>query len=395
MNILYLAHRIPYPPNKGDKIRSYHQIRHLARNHNVYIACFVDDPDDFQHADHLKEICKDVRVVPLRRWVGQARSIWSLISGKSISVGYYGSSGMRSAISSLLEQVKIDLAFIFSSTMAQFIFNRKGLKKVMDFVDVDSEKWRQYAELARFPMSAIYRMEAGRLKFYEMNVARRVDCSFFVTEAERDLFATFSEGCRLEVVHNGVDSNYFRRSEATALNGTPPYGVFVGAMDYFPNIDAVGYFANEILPKIWEELPEFEFEIVGRNPPDDVTRLAAKDRRIRVHGTVPDVRPYLERATVSVAPLRIARGVQNKVLEAMAMGVPVVATRDAFEGIRATPDRDLIVVDDPAEMASAVVRIARDSALRIDLSQSGRALVEKEYGWGGQMEYLEAILAGV
>lgn len=396
MNLLYLAHRIPFPPNKGDKIRSFHQVKYLSRKHRIHLACFVDDPQEMKHVESLKEYCADVRAVPLGGAAARIRSVLALAGETPLSVAYYSSKAMRYHVRSILESVPIETALIFSSTMAQFILEAKGIRKVMDFVDVDSEKWLQYSSRFGFPKANLYRLEGRRLARYEERVARSVDLSVFVTEEEKNLFGERFPGARLQAVHNGVDLEYFRAGDPPyADNGAPPKLVFVGAMDYFPNAEAVQYFAAEILPLIRREVPEVEFEVVGRNPSSSVQDLAKRDPKIHVRGTVPDVRPFLASATISVAPLRIARGVQNKVLEAMAMGVPVVATREAFEGILATPGRDLVVTNQPEEFAAETVRLIRDPTARERLGSSGKALVEGRYGWEASIASLERAIAGL
>jgi len=396
VNLLYLAHRIPFPPNKGDKIRSFHQVKYLSRNHRIHLACFVDDPQDINHVESLKEYCADVRAVPLGSAAARLRSVLALAGEMPLSVAYYSSHAMRSHVRSILRSVPIDAALIFSSSMAQFILEAKGIRKVMDFVDVDSEKWLQYSNRFGFPKANLYRLEGRRLARYEERVARSVDLSVFVTEEEKKLFGDRFHGTRLQAIHNGVDLEYFSAGKASyADNGVPPKLVFVGAMDYFPNVEAVQYFASEILPSIRREVPEVEFEIVGRNPASPVQDLKNRDPKIHVRGTVPDVRPFLASATLSVAPLRIARGVQNKVLEAMAMGVPVVATQEAFEGILATPGRDLVVTTRPEEFAAETVRLLRDPIARERLGRSGKALIEARYGWEDSIATLERAIASI
>jgi sugar transferase (PEP-CTERM/EpsH1 system associated) len=347
-----------------------------------------------KHVESLKEYCADVRAVPLGGAAARLRSVLALAGETPLSVAYYSSKAMRSHVRSILESVPIDAALIFSSSMAQFVLEAKGIRKVMDFVDVDSEKWLQYSSRFGFPKANLYRLEGRRLARYEERVARSVDLSVFVTEEEKNLFGERLPGARLQAVHNGVDLEYFRAGERPhADNGAPPKLVFVGAMDYFPNVEAVQYFVSEILPLIRREVPEVEFEVVGRNPSSAIHDLGKRDPKIHVRGTVPDVRPFLASATLSVAPLRIARGVQNKVLEAM--GVPVVASQEAFEGILAIPGRDLVVATRPEEFAAETVRLIRDPIARERLGRSGKALIEGRYGWEASIASLERAIASL
>ena len=235
----------------------------------------------------------------------------------------------------------------------------------MDFVDVDSDKWGQYSKHARFPMSWVYALEGRRLADYERKVAETFDHSIFVTEAEAKIFRNKNLHIKnITAISNGVDLDYFSpafsqrqatRNQQLASSIQPPETinqqpviVFTGVMNYFANVDGVVWFTKEILPLIKKEIPEIRFYIVGSNPTKEVLSLAL-DSSVTVTGYVPDTREYLKMATVVAAPLRIARGIQNKVLEAMAMGIPVVATPQAFEGIEAEPGRDLILGEDVRE----------------------------------------------
>jgi sugar transferase (PEP-CTERM/EpsH1 system associated) len=258
-----------------------------------------------KHVESLKGYCADVRAVPLGTAAACVRSVLALAGETPLSVAYYSSKAMRTHVRSILESVPIDAALIFSSTMAQFVLEAKGIRKVMDFVDVDSEKWLQYSSRFGFPKANLYRLEGKRLARYEERVARSVDLSVFVTEEEKCLFGDRFPGALLQAIHNGVDLEYFRAVERPhADNGAPPKLVFDGAMDYFPNAEAVHYFATEILPSIRRAIPEVEFEVVGRNPSSAVQDLGKRDPKIHV-------RPFLASATLSVAPLRIARGVHR------------------------------------------------------------------------------------
>jgi sugar transferase (PEP-CTERM/EpsH1 system associated) len=279
----------------------------------------------------------------------------------------------------------------------------------MDFVDVDSDKWAQYAKYTSFPKSWVYRLEGARLAAYEGAVAKAFDHSIFVTKIEEEVFKAKNPNIQnVSVVQNGVDLDYFSPSclhqESTSDQGLStmdhrpttidhrPVIVFTGAMDYYANIDGVVWFTKEILPLIKKEIPVIQFYIVGSNPTKEVLSLPSNNG-VTVTGYVPDTREYLRRATVAVVPLRIARGIQNKILEAMAMGIPVVATPRAFEGIEANPDRDLILGEDVEKIAEGIIKLIKEVSLRKSLSGSGRAVIEKNYCWTKNLEKLNSILA--
>jgi len=396
MRILFLAHRIPYPPNKGDKIRSFNEIKHLSENHSISLMCLADEVGDLSYETDLKKYCEKVEVVLLNKSYAKLKSLTYLPSGKPLSLAYFYSKALQLKIDRELIQGHYDLLFVFSSTMAQYVLSVPHIPKVMDFVDVDSEKWLQYARYSSFPLSALYRSEGTRLRNYEKLVARQFQHSIFVSESEAHLFkskggfeAHTSQDCSISVIPNGVDHVYFQpRPESYEENSI----VFTGAMDYLANVDGVLYFRKEILPRIRREIPEARFYIVGRNPHKKVQRLAREDKNIVVTGFVKDIRPYISRAAVFVAPLRIARGIQNKVLEAMAMGVPVVASSMAFDGLRAVPEESLFVRDDPEGFADQVIRLIKDPLLRKKVSLCARKTIETQYDWTQSMNRLEEIL---
>ncbi len=433
MKILYIAHRIPYPPNKGDKIRSFNEIKYLSTNHEIHLACLADDPKDLIHEDELKKYCKTVKVVLINPKIAKLKTIIYLFTKKPLSVPYFYSTKLQRTVDQLLSTNSFDVIFCFSSPMAEYVFKSKlpvsGFSKldntsnqqpatgnqqqatsnqqpatriIMDFVDVDSDKWTQYARYAGWPLSWIYRSESRRLAQYERKVAKSFDHSIFVTAAEKRIFKNKNPHIKnIIVIPNGVDLEYFspqfnQKPETSnyqpATRNKQPVLLFTGAMDYFANVDGVVWFTKEILPLIKREIPEAKLFIVGSNPTREV--LSLNDHNgVVVTGFVKDIRPFYEIADVSIIPLSLARGIQNKVLEAMAMKVPVVATSRAFEGINAAPHRDLLVEDEPGAFAQAVVRLLRDSSVRNELRNNARRVIEANYSWPRNLAKLNEIIA--
>ena len=390
MNILYLAHRIPFPPNKGDKIRSYHQIQYLSKHHTVYLACLADDPQDARYVEELKRYCRVVEI----SYRSSLKHFWhigrALFCGQALSVGAFYSRELQQKVKTILQSVKIDHIIVFSSPMAEYVRHVKEIPKLMDFVDVDSEKWRTYASYQKFPFSLLYQLEAKRLGRYEEEIAREFEQSVFISDQEVQLFRERVKDRPITVVSNGVDLNYFHSKGKTEALGQDPVLVFTAAMDYFPNIDAAQFFCRHIFPRIRETYPEIRFDIVGRKPSHAVLKLA-RPGRINVTGTVTDVRPYMSNASVAVVPLRIARGVQNKILEAMATGLPVVGTANAFQGIAVGANDGIRVADDPKQFADEVVRLLNDQELQFLCGSQARKFVEKRCSWedcGAQLEQL-------
>lgn len=391
MKILFLAHRTPYPPDKGDKIRSFHILSQLARRHSVSLMYWVDDPKDLVHSTALRKICSGtVTPVPLHRGRATARALWSLTKGCSLSAGYYRSSAFRRLVQARVKEESPDLIYVFSSAMAQYAEPFEKLARVVDYVDVDSEKWLQLAQYAPLPVAQAYRLEHKRLARFEIDVSQWADCSIFVSESEARLFAHIGGQGAIVTVPNGVTFDFLRlplcekaapvNQHAARSPRREMHLLFVGTMSYFPNVDAVLYFAREVLPRIRSVFPEIVFDVVGRAPSRAVRNLEAMDG-IRIHGEVHDLQPYLARADVSVAPLRISRGVPNKILEAMAVGIPVVATSEAIKGIGARDGEDLLLGDTPETFSQQVIRLLSDGELRVRITKRARQSVQERYNW--------------
>lgn len=387
MKILYVCHRIPYPPDKGDKIRAYHHIAHLARTHQVHLACLADLRADMEHAGPLEAICASVDVVYRAPLTAKLSALAALPTSRSLSVAAFDSSELRKRIERRVREVSPDIAVGYSAAMAQYIDRVSGVPRVFDFVDADSEKLREYARLRPFPESALYGLEADRLARYEAEMASKFDLSLFISEAEAEIVRRRAPGGTYSTIQNGVDLDVFRPRSDGAPAGDPVV-VFTGVMGYFPNADAVAFFAQEILPRVRAQIPGTRFEIVGRDPSSAVRRLASLPG-VTVTGGVPDVRPYLGHASLAVAPFRIARGVQNKVLEAMASGLPVVGTQLAFQGLTARDADGVRVADSADAFAGEVIGLLRNPELRTELGQRGRRYVEQNHRWevvGAQLE---------
>lgn len=400
MKILYIAHRIPYPPNKGDKIRAFHEVRALAERAEVFLCALVDDPEDWQHQAALRELCAHVSLVALNPRFKKVLALRGLFTGKPMSVVYFHENKLQQAVDNLLAEHVFDAIICFSGTSAEYIFQSKQAaaclttqasrpRLIMDFCDVDSLKWREYAQRTSFPLSLIYRAEGFLLARYEEKVAQCFDHSVLITDNERQLFAhhVFNTE-KITVIGNGVNLDYFNPESypktSDTADGAPPELLFVGAMDYHANVDGVCWFAEAVWPSILEKYPEAVFTIVGRNPTQEVLALRGQ-RNIQVTGSVPDVRPYYHRATIVVVPLRIARGIQNKVLEAMAMAKPVLVSRAAFTGLTAQPEHDLLVADSAEGFLQCTSRLLENPKFKDQLANESRKCVEARYAWAQAM----------
>ncbi len=394
-DLLFLCHRIPYPPNKGDKIRAWHMLQHLARRYRVHLGCLADDPADLEHLPMLRGLCASVacpRIDPGRQ---RLRALTRLRPGRPLTLDYFHHAGLQQWVRQTLSGSPRAGLFVFSSAMAQYVLGHEASgPAILDMVDVDSEKWASYAARSRLPMRPVWAREGRTLLAYERRIAARFDHTLFVSEDECRRFVELAPESRDRAgwVENGVDLVYFSAARA----GADPYGgarraiVFTATMDYRPNVDAAHFFAHKVMPLLRARHPDAAFHIVGANPTAAVRALVALPG-IRVTGAVPDMRPYLAHAALAVAPLRIARGIQNKVLEAMAMGRPVLVSPQALEGLRAQPGRDLLVADAPDAMAARAGEIL-DGA-HAGLGLAARAAVERCYPWEVTLRGLDRLLA--
>ena len=386
--LLFLCHRIPFPPNKGDKIRAFHLLEHLSRHFDIYLASFVDDPDDWSGAPELKKYCRETCLQPLNPAQAKLRSLFGLLSGEALSLPYYKNAALQQWVKNTCKTHNIRHALVYSSTMAQFVPENAVhfQRKVIDFVDVDSDKWRQYAEKKTWPMSWLYNREARLLLKCEQELAARFDANLFVSSTEADLFRQLSPQTsnKTGFYNNGVDSQYFdpQSTVGPAIENPFPADcqalVFTGAMDYWPNVDAVVWFADTVLPELRKRHPTLVFYIVGGKPAANVQHLARLPGVV-VTGRVPDVRPYLKFALAAVAPMRVARGIQNKVLEGMAMALPVLVSQKGLEGIEAQHGEHILLADSVEEYLRGVSEIL--SGHHAALGARARALVQQEFNW--------------
>jgi len=390
--LIFLAHRIPFPPDRGDRIRSFHILRYLAQRRPVHLLGFVDDEEDRKAAKELLPMLASLHIEVRGKSMLRA-GLEALMLGEPVSVAAFGSRRIMRMVDQLLAERPIDTIFAYSGQMAQFVpDDRGGRRFIMDFVDVDSEKFAAYGSVERGPMGWVHRREGRLLADYENSVGRWADVSLFVSEAEA---ALFRQRAGLAISHvralnNGIDTGFFDPSGFPRLEGAEPMLVFTGQMDYRPNVDAADYFARRTFPAIRAKHPNTLFAIVGRDPTPAVRDLA-KLKNVIVTGSVPDVRPWLAAATVVVAPLDIARGIQNKVLEAMAMERPVVASPAAFEGIDAVPGEHLIVAQG-YDMANAVSHLLIHPEEGETMGRAARRHMIARYDWDSQLATLDTVL---
>jgi len=391
--LLFLAHRIPYPPNKGDKIRAWHILKHLTGRYRVRLGCLVDDPHDRHYVRELERHCVEVMAVEVSPGRQRLRAITGFRPGRPLSNAYFHAPALAKWVKATVARNNIREAFVFSSPMMAYVPPKLGLRTVLDMVDVDSEKWRDMAERARPPLRWIYAREARTLLEFERRMAAEAAQTLFGSEPEAALFVERAPEAaqRTNWMVNGIDADYFSsaRGFARPYSNMRPVIAFTGDMGYWPNVDAVLWFAREVLPRLIARKPKPRFAIVGAHPTDAVRALAGPD--ILVTGRVEDVRPYLAHAAVVVAPLQLARGIQNKVLEGMAMGKVVVATSSAEQGLNVRESGAVLIADDADTMAR---RVAEALDGKHDaVAETARRTAETRFGWEGTLARLDGLLA--
>ncbi len=396
--LLYLCHRIPFPPNKGDKITTFNILKFLNKHYEVYLGCFIDDPNDKQYTEKVAKLCKQCFFVDLNPTLAKLKGLTAFGRGEPITLPYYRSSKMQNWVNKTISDAGISKAFIYSACMAQYGLTKetKHLYKVMQFADIDSDKWLQYANSSTGVMSKVYRREYRTLEEYEKYVANNFSISCFISETETSLFRNMiSERIhsKIQTLSNGIDSDYFSPLAQSTLAEPFPlkkdnYIVFTGAMDYKPNIETVTWFTKNIWTEVVKQCPEARFYIVGSSPPKQVMALE-KYPGVIVTGRVEDVRPYLSYAKAAVAPMRMARGIQNKILEAMAMEKPVMTSNRGIEGLENYPKESLYVTDSEESMMRWIID-------KLDSPQhnavDSRKWLEQNYSWDAKLSPLLSYL---
>jgi len=390
---LILTHRVPMPPNRGDRIRTCNFLRHIAKRADVWLGCLADEPVSDDTWQTLRSICRRVAIVPVDPKLRWLRAGASFLNGRTISEGAFSSSRLKHIVAEWTTQTQFDSALCSSSALAPYlqIPQLDRTPRHVDLIDVDSEKWFDYAKASGFLKRSIFQLEGKRLRRLESELSNWTNGITVVSEPEASIYRSFRSGGAVQTISNGVDVDFFSPDTSTPNASSQRGCVFVGALDYKPNIDGIIWFTRNVWPEINRQRPDQFLRIVGREPVPEIQKLN-RIAGVDVVGTVPDVRPYLSQAAVAVVPLHIARGVQNKVLEALAMAKAVVASPDPLVGLRVEDGVQLFKAVEAEQWISRVTRLLDDAELRHEVGIAGQAYVTAHHRWEQCLEPLMRFL---
>ena len=390
MNILYVCHRFPYPPKRGGKIRPFNMVRHLSSNgHQVTVCSLARSEAEAEEGRGIAPHCAGFEMGMVSNPVQVLRMVARLPSLTPSSMGFFYCPDLQQKVNQLLSSRKWDLIFVHCSSVAQYVAHVRDVPKILDYGDMDSQKWLKYANYKPWPLSWGYRLEGLKMLAAEKRLARSFDMGTATTRAEWETLESYGTGLVSDWFPNGVDAQFFCPDETVSYDRDTIS--FIGRMDYYPNQECMFRFCRDVWPRLKAVRPSLKLLIVGADPSPAVWKLAELDG-VTVTGSVPDVRPHVRASALMVAPLNIARGTQNKILEAMAMGVPVVTSRVAAGGVDAESEKHFLVAETPDDYARQILRVCSDDDERRRLADAGRARMLSNHAWPRSMDRLDKII---
>lgn len=389
MRILFITARLLYPVNRGDKVRPFNFARVLSQKHTLHLLSFIQSKTEIQHVEALKKWFDFVDTVYLPAWKSYLNMAINVLSGKPLQVSYFKSNQFQKKIDQILRKNEFDMVYIFHLRMAQYFLKRNDVYRGLDLCDSVSFFMGRLVKYAKWYMKPIYAYEISNVKRYERDLMKYFDEYWIISEEDRAQLEGGSFFENVYIVRNGVDMDYFNRNQWTTDNRQQNAIIFVGYMG-IESVDAIFYFYEQILPVVRKEAPDLKFYIIGANPPDKVNALA-RDKNIIVTGYVEDLRDWYRKASVAIAPMRFVAGMQNKILEAMAMSLPVVTTFYGNEGINAREGETIFVEDEPDRFAQRILQLLKDDNLRRELGNRARRFVQQNYRWNLVLNRIEEI----
>lgn len=388
MKILFLCHRFPFPPNRGGKIRPFHMIKYLANEHEVFVCTLARSAAEAEEGQELRRHCAQVEFARVSEPWQTLRMIARLPTQTPSSMGFFYSGQLATRIQELQRQHRFDCIIVHCSSVAQYVSGVRNAAKLLDFGDMDSQKWLEYSGYKSFPVSLGYWWEGKKLELEERRLAQRFDLCTTTTRFELATLNELAPSAGSDWFPNGVDHEFFRPSGEEYDRDLIS---FVGRMDYYPNQECMLRFCADVLPRIQAQRPNARLLIIGADPSPAVVKLGHR-QGVTVTGSVPDVRDFVRRSAIMAAPLAIARGTQNKILEAMAMGVPVVTSTIAANGVDAIKNEHLLVSDGAEDCAQSILKIMGDLGYRRQLASAALARVKSHHDWGSAMSRFSRIL---
>lgn len=393
MKILVVLPRFPYPLEKGDKLRAYNQIRELSKRNDIYLFCVSHTKVLPEHVEQLRPFCKDICYVSSPKLVNCKNVVRNYLHTKSLQIGYWDSLKARKAVKAFVKKVQPDVIYSQMVRTMPWI-SRLPYPKVMDYQDALSMNTERRMDQSRGLWHYILHFEFKMLRSTEYNAFKIFDALTIISEPDSDAIPRPKNG-EIHIIPNGVDLEFFDRSSLPAPAGIAPKWdvVFCGNMGYEPNVHAAQYLVKEVMPLVWKELPDATVLLAGANPKRGVSSLASD--KVSVSGYVADIRECYASSQIFVAPMLTGSGLQNKLLEAMAMQMPCVTTSIANDSLGASDGQEILIGDDAAAFAAHIVTLLRDASRRAELAQSGNQFVRSHYSWETSCQQLEAILQSV
>ena len=377
MRILALTARLPFPPNRGDRLRAYNFLKSLSREHEIHLVSFITNYSELEHINELRKYCHDIQVIKQSVWSSFFKVGTNLLKKTPLQVLYYASRDMEWLIRSKLAQQSFDIAYIHLFRMAPYLENNHELYRILDLTDIISREISRSIKYRAIPSRLLYLIELPRIQQYERTIAKNFEEIWLISSADREAFHVASSSARIEIISNGIDtSRYFPSGEAIEQNSI----IMTGHFNVPHNIDAAILLARQVLPLVQTHIPSSKLYIVGAEPSNNVRKLNDLSR-VEVTGYVHDFNSYLNRAAVFAAPLRFAAGIQNKILEAMAAARPIVTTGIANDGIRALPGEHILISDTVQDMADKIIYLFQHPEISQRIGYAARQFVINKYSW--------------